>query len=264
MLSRIDSDPIQFIGQGQWQDDRLLRQHWRLVDETLGEADGVSIVDGSDVPKHGEHSGGVARQWCGHLGKVDNCQAGVFAAYASRKGSTLLDRRLYLPEEWFEVGHCERWGKCGIPDETRFKTKQTLALERVQASVTEGGPRLRWLTGAEAFGRDGAFLDGVAALGRWYYAEVPQDTQVWLTRPPTAVLAWTARGRRPRTARLVPGAPAPQLSRWTRGILTRAKKAVRGPWWPSSPANGAWRYAQACRAQTCGWSFGVGWERTQS
>ena len=111
----------QFIGQGQWQDDLLLRQHWRLVDETLGEADGVYIVDGSDVPKQGEHSVGVARQWCGHVGKVDNCQAGVFAAYASRKGYTLLDRRLYLPEEWFDAAHRERWGKCGIPDATLLR-----------------------------------------------------------------------------------------------------------------------------------------------
>ena len=83
----------QFIGQGQWQDEALLLQHWRLVDATLGEADGVYIVDGSDLPKQGEHSVSVARQWCGHVGKVDNCQAGVFAAYASRKGYTLLDRR---------------------------------------------------------------------------------------------------------------------------------------------------------------------------
>jgi SRSO17 transposase len=159
-----------------------------LVDETVGEADGVYSVDGSDMPKQGEHAVGVARQWCGHVGKVDNCQAGVFAAYASRKGYTLLDRRLYLPEEWFDAPHRERWCKCSIPDATRFKTKQVLALEMVQASVTEGGPRFRWLTCDEAFGRDGAFLEGIAALERWYFAEVPHDTQVWL----------------------VPGAPGPQ------------------------------------------------------
>ena len=172
-----------FIGQGQGQDDMVRRRHWRLVEETLGEADGVYIVDGADVPKQGEYSVGVARQWCGQLGKVDHCQAGVFAAYASRKGYTLLDRRLYLPEEWFDVAHRERWGTCGIPAETLFKTKQALALEMVQALVTEGGLRFRWLTCDEAFGRDGAFLDGIAALGRWYVAEVPHDTQVWLTPP---------------------------------------------------------------------------------
>jgi SRSO17 transposase len=200
----------QFIGQGQWQDEPLLHTHWHLVDDTLGEADGVCIVDSSDFPKQGEHSVGVARQWCGRLGKVDNCQAGVFTAYASRKGYTLLDRRLYLPEEWFDAAHRARWRKCGIPDQTPFQTKPTLALEMVQALGQDGGLRFRWVTCDEAFGRDGAFLDGIAALGRWYFAEVPHDTQVWLTRPATAVPAWTGRGRRPRKARLVPGAPAPQ------------------------------------------------------
>lgn len=200
----------QFIGQGQWQDEPLLHKHWHLVDDTLGEADGVCIVDSSDFPKQGAHSVGVARQWCGRLGKVDNCQAGVFTAYASRKGYTLLDRRLYLPEEWFDAAHRARWCKCGIPDQTPFQTKPTLALEMVQALVQDGGLRFRWVTCDEAFGRDGAFLDGIAALGRWYFAEVPHDTQVWLTRPATAVPAWTGRGRRPRKARLVPEAPAPQ------------------------------------------------------
>jgi SRSO17 transposase len=200
----------QFIGQGQWTDDALLHRHWGLVDETLGEADGVCLVAGSDFPKQGGHSVGVARQWCGRLGKGDNCQAGVFTAYASRKGYTLLDRRLYLPEEWFDAAHRERWRKGGIPEETPFKTKQALALEMVQTLVTEGSLRFRWVTCDEAFGRDGAFLDGVAALGRWYFAEVPHDTHVWLPRPATAVPAWAGRGRRPRKPRLVPGAQAPQ------------------------------------------------------
>jgi SRSO17 transposase len=200
----------QFIGQGQWQDEALLHKHWALVDETLGEADGVCIVDGSDFPKQGEHSVGVARQWCGRLGKVDNCQAGVFAAYASRKGYTLLDRRLYLPEEWFDAAHRERWQRCGIPEDTPFTTKPALALEMLRALVTADTPRFRWVTCDEAFGREPTFLDGVAALARWYLAEVPHDTRLWLQRPATAVPAWAGRGRRPRKARLVPGEPAPQ------------------------------------------------------
>jgi SRSO17 transposase len=74
------------IGQGQWQDEALWRQHWALVDETLGEADGGCIVDGADFPKPGEHSVGVTRQWGGRLGQVEHGHAGVFAAYASRQG----------------------------------------------------------------------------------------------------------------------------------------------------------------------------------
>jgi SRSO17 transposase len=198
----------QFIGQGQWQDEALLQQHWRLVDETLGEADGVIIVDSSEFPKQGEHSVGVARQWCGRLGKVDNCQSGVFTAYASRHGYTLLDRRLYLPEAWFDAAHRDRWHKCGIPDATPFKTKPALALEMLEAAV--GTLRCRWVTCDEAFGREPAFLDGVAALQRWYFAEVSHDTRVWLTRPATALPAAAGRGRRPRKPRLVSGEPTPQ------------------------------------------------------
>ena len=85
------------VSEGAWDDEALLAVQRRLVDETLGEADGVLLIDGSDMPKQGRHSAGVARQWCGATGKKDNCQAGVFLGYASRRGYTLLDRRLYLP-----------------------------------------------------------------------------------------------------------------------------------------------------------------------
>jgi SRSO17 transposase len=179
-----------------------------LVDETLGEADGVVIVDRSEFPKQGEHSVGVARPWCGRLGNVDTCQSGVFTAYASRTGSTRLDRRLYLPEAWFAAAHRERWMQCGIPEETSFKTQPAVALEMLGAAV--GSLRFRWVTCDEAFGREPDFLDGVAPLPRWYGAEVPHDTRVWLTRPATAVPVASGRGRRPRKPRLMPGEPAPQ------------------------------------------------------
>ena len=154
----------QFMGQGQWQDEELLQQHWSLVAEMLGEADGVCMVDGSDCPKQGEPSVGVARQWCGRLGKVENGQAGVFAAYASRKGSTRLDRRLYLPDEWFDAAHRTRWHTCGVPEATLFKTKPTLALEMLRAVVQAGTVRFHWVTCDAALGREPTVLDGVAAL----------------------------------------------------------------------------------------------------
>jgi SRSO17 transposase len=95
----------QFVGEGSWDDEALLAEHQRQVDETLGEEDGVLNTLGSDFPKHGSHSAGVAGQWCGHTGKKDNCQAGVFLGYASCKGARLLDQRLYLPESWFDEEH---------------------------------------------------------------------------------------------------------------------------------------------------------------
>lgn len=200
----------QFIGQGRWQDEKLLRKHWSLVDESLGEADGVWIVDGSGFPKKGEHSVGVARQWCGQLGKLENCQEGVFAAYASRKGYTLLDRRLYLPQRWFEADYRARWEKCGIPEQMTFKTEPELALEMLQAVIKAGNLRFRWVTCDEAYGKDPVFLDGVAGLARWYLAEVPHSTRVWETRPKTAVPEWQGRGPHPTKERVVAGEPAPQ------------------------------------------------------
>ncbi len=200
----------QFIGQGQWADQKLLQKHWQLVDRTLGEEDGVYIPDDSGFPKKGEHSVGVGRQWCGILGKVENCQTGVFGAYASRRGYTLIDRRLYLPEEWFDEDHKERWKKCGIPDETTFKTKPELALEMLQAVVEEGSLRFQWVACDEGYGRNPEFLDGVADVERWYLAEVPHNTRVWETRPKTAVPEWSGRGQHPSKERLVAGEPEPQ------------------------------------------------------
>jgi SRSO17 transposase len=195
----------QFIGQGRWQDDKLLHKHWQLVDETLGEDDGVYIIDESGFPKKGDHSVGVARQWCGVLGKVENCQVGVFGAYASRHGYTLVDHRLFLPEKWFDDNYRERWKKCGIPEETTFQTKPQIALQRLQAVVAHGRLRFRWVMCDELYGRNPDFLDGVADLDRWYFAEVPCDTHVWKTRPKTAVPEWSGRGPHPRKERLCPG-----------------------------------------------------------
>lgn len=200
----------QFIGQGRWQDEPFLQKHWQLVEATLGEADGVFILDSSEFPKKGQHSVGVARQWCGVRGKVENCQSGVFAAYANRKGYTLVHRRLYLPAAWFDAEHQERWQKCEIPPGTRFQTKPALALELLHEVVAAGSLHFRWVVCDEAFGRDPEFLDEVAALDRWYFAEVPHDTRVWERRPTTAVPPWTGRGRRPTQARVQPGEPEPQ------------------------------------------------------
>jgi SRSO17 transposase len=200
----------QLIGQGRWKDEKLLQKHRHLGDETLGEADGVYIVDGSGFPKKGTESVGVARQWCGVLGKVENCQVGVFAAYASRKGYTLIDYHLYLPELWFTEEYAARWRKCGIPEKTIFQTKPELALEMLQTIGDEGALRGQWVTADEAFGRSTAFLDGVAALDLWYVAEAPVDTQVWRERTQTAVPEWSGEGRLPSKERLLPGEPKPQ------------------------------------------------------
>jgi SRSO17 transposase len=197
-----------FISAGTWDDEALLLQHWKEVEQELGEDEGVLMVDGSDFPKQGGHSAGVKRQYCGELGKRANCQAGVFVGYVSTQGYTLLDRRLYLPVEWItDDAYAERRRQCGIPPTITFKTKPALAEEMLTAIVKTRSLRGRWVVADEAFGDNPGFLDGVAGLGLWYFAEVPHSTRVWETRPGTHVPPWRGRGRRPQRERLRAGAP---------------------------------------------------------
>ncbi|RLG32041.1 IS701 family transposase [Methanosarcinales archaeon] len=226
-----------FVSDGVWSDALILNRHWQEVDRDLGEEDGVFILDGSDFSKQGNKSVGVKRQYCGELGKVANCQAGVFLGYASRQGYTLLDRRLYLPEEWVkDEAYAERREKCGVPEDIEFKTKPQLGWEMIRAVHEAGTLRGRWLACDEAFGRDTGFLDKVGEIDLWYYAEVPHDTQVWLERPATAVPEWSGRGRKPTRERLVAGDSLPQTvaaiaqaqpaHKWSRYTI---KEGSKGP-----------------------------------
>jgi SRSO17 transposase len=126
----------------------LCREH---VVGRLGARDAVLVVDETAFVKKGRHSAGVARQYCGTLGKVENCQVGVFLAYGSRKGHALIDRRLYLPEAW--AGDAERRRAAKIPDEVPFRTKPEIAREMVARALDAGVP-CDWVLGDEVYGAD--------------------------------------------------------------------------------------------------------------
>lgn len=170
-----------FLTDSTWDDTAILQRHWQEVAVDLDDAEGMLLVDGSDFPKKGQHSVGVKCQYCGQLGKIANCQAGVFLAYASPHGATLLDRRLYLPQEWVEdPAFADRRTKCRIPTDVAFQTKNALALAMIESVVASAALRVRWVLADEAFGRDTAWLDAVADLGCWSMVEVPLTTPIWL------------------------------------------------------------------------------------
>jgi len=200
----------QFIGQSPWDAEAILHAHQAYVGETLGDAEeGAFIIDGGDVPKQGTESVGVARQWCGPLGKRANCQSSVVICYASPRGYTLVDRRLYLPEPWFTPAYAGRRRRCGVPADVAFRTHPQLAREMVAGLRARGPLPARWALCDEGFGRDTALLDRLAAADLWYRAEVPHTTRVWRERPAVGVPAGTGQGR-PRTrVRVDATAPAP-------------------------------------------------------
>lgn len=126
----------------------------------------------------------------------------MFVGYSSSQGYALLDRRLYLPQEWVEdAAYAERRAKCGIPSGTPVKTKIELGLEMLTALHDAQTVRCPWLMCDEGLGRDGTFLDRVAMLELWYFAEVPQDTRVWRERPVVGLPLPSTKGRKPTKER---------------------------------------------------------------
>src|SRR6516164_1037153 len=127
-----------FLSETVWDEEQMRWNYHQLVAEELGEPDGVLMFDESGFVKKGNDSAGVARQYCGTLGKVENCQVGVFAGYASRQGYALVDKRLFLPEAWFADAYAARQTACKVPQELTFQSKPQLAAAMLQAIPREG------------------------------------------------------------------------------------------------------------------------------
>ncbi|HSU82627.1 MAG TPA: IS701 family transposase [Thermoanaerobaculia bacterium] len=190
-----------FIGQVPWDPAPLLTTLARQVGEDLGEADGVIVFDPSAFAKKGTKSVGVARQWCGRLGKVENCQVGIYMAYASRIAHVLVNMRLYLPEEW--TGDRSRLRAAGVPKGIKFRTRHALALEMLE----EHGASLphAWVTGDDEMGRPMDFRTKLRARGERYLLAVPSNTLIRdIEAPPPE---YAGRGRHPKN-------PFTRVDRW--------------------------------------------------
>jgi SRSO17 transposase len=197
-----------FLGQTAWADEPLRRELADWVNQELGTEQGTLIVDEMGVPKCGDQSVGVARQYCGATGKIDNCQVGVYVAYASATGHTLLDERLYLTEEW--AADIKRRKEAGVPEAIVFRTKPELALELIRSV----GPQVRhgWVTFDEGYGKDPGFLSGLEELDERYIGEVPKSFRCWRQRPEVEQPKPGRTGRPRRKPRVRRGEPEPQTA----------------------------------------------------
>ena len=139
----------QFLYRGRFSADKLRDELRLYVGEKLGEPDGILVMDDTGFLKQGKKSCGVKRQYSGTAGKITNCQIGVFLTYSSSKGHALIDRRLYLPEEW--CADTARRRGAGVPEDVTFQTKPQMALEMVQEATAAGMP-YAWVTGDCAYG----------------------------------------------------------------------------------------------------------------
>jgi len=163
-----------FVGAGNWDDGCVLDELRAHIREELGDPLGVLVVDGSAFPKSGRESVGVKRQWCGRLGKVDNCQVGVYLGYASPKGHTLIEQRLYLPEEW--ASDPQRRSKCYVPEGVEHMTSWEIAAAMIQVNGAEL-PHC-WVSADDEFGRASEFRAALPKAGERYIVDVTCNTKV--------------------------------------------------------------------------------------
>lgn len=206
-----------FVGAGRWDDRQVLAELRRHAVEELGDPAGILIIDPSTFAKKGDDSVGVKRQWCGRLGKVENCQVGFFMAYATPKGHTLVHAELHLPEEW--AADEARRAKCHVPEEVVFRTTQQQASDWLMSHGRQF-PHA-WVVADEEFGKSGSLREVLRQRKERYILTVQGSRNIRLLDPRQP------KGRRdPATGRRCL-APFQRVDEFARALPPSAWKRVR-------------------------------------
>ena len=177
--ARGEANPYAFqhlLGRAAWSPDAARDALYAYVAAHLGHADGVAVIDETGFLKQGTHSAGVARQYCGTAGRIANCQVGVFLAYAGPRGHTLVDRELYLPEDWTKAP--ARLQAAGLAPDTPFATKPQLA-QRMLARARDAGLPVAWVTGDSVYGHSADLRQWLEARSQSYVLAVAGNEYVW-------------------------------------------------------------------------------------
>jgi SRSO17 transposase len=201
-----------FISDVHWDEEQMRWNYHQLVAEEMGDLDGVLMFDETGFVKKGKDSVGVARQYCGTLGKVENCQVGVFAGYASRHGYALVDKQLFLPEVWWTDAYAARRTRCNVPAALTFQSKPQLAAAMLEAIAHEGLLPFKYIVADCLYGNSPTFLDAVeACVGITALVAIPSETRCWLQRPPTEDKRYRYQGEARAKRVMVDPASAPRM-----------------------------------------------------
>jgi SRSO17 transposase len=216
-----------------WDADELRDEVRSYVVEHLGDTGGVLVVDETGFLKKGGKSAGVQRQYSGTAGRIENCQVGVFLAYASRRGRALVDRELYLPTQW--AADAARRVEAHVPDRVGFATKPQLAQAMLERAVEAGVPA-RWVTADEVYGGDARLRAFLEQQDLAYVLAVKATQPLWAhgEQGPAEVPAWELVAGLPvrawRRLSAGDGAKGPRVYDWARVALTRPGWPGRGFW----------------------------------
>jgi SRSO17 transposase len=193
-----------FMKTYQWDHKAMEVRHQEMLAEKIASPEGMLNVDSCESPKKGKESVGVARQYCGAVGKVDNCQSGVFLGYASEKGYGLLTGRLYMPKIWFTDAYGERRNDTLVPGDLTFKTKPQIARDLIDEVVQRKQFPAKWVGCDAVFGSDWEFLESLPD-GVCYFAAIHSHAKVFLKKPRVGLPTYRGRGRHPQTPRVLKG-----------------------------------------------------------
>ncbi len=185
-----------FVSDAPWDEDKIMSKYRSLLNDDIGHPDGAIIFDESGFAKKGDDSIGVARQYSGNIGKVDNCQVGVFAAYTSPHGYSLIDKRLYVPEHWFSDEYSERREKCLLPPEIKFQTKPQLAAEILRGIAEQKQLPFRYVLADSVYANPDFVEAAESIVGVTYLLQIAEDTRCWLQNPVTVEKEYKYRGQK--------------------------------------------------------------------
>lgn len=260
-----------------WDADLVRGDLRDYVVEHLGHPEGVLVADETGFLKKGTKSAGVARQYSGAAGRIENAQVGVFLVYATAFGRTFLDRELYLPKAWAEDR--ERCAQAGIGDQVRFAAKPGLAMAMLARAMGAGVPA-RWVTGGEVYGQQSTLRTMLAERGMPYVLAVPVDQRVFPVAGGVSAelradaLAATLPARAWKRLSAGPGAKGPRIYHWARVLIRPVDGAGKRHWLLGSgatcPTRAAWRTTCAPggptprRAGWRGWPAPAGPSRSPS
>lgn len=218
-----------FMENSPFDDLKLMQVYSNKLSSMLSDPAGMLSVDSTELVKKGKHSVGVARQYCGRLGKTENCQSVVFIGYAGNRGYGLVDYQLFMPEKWFNKEYEPLLQKCGVPEGLSFKTKPEMAGELLARAFYSGLLKAKWIGCDGLFGASKTFLDSLPQEC-YYFADIHSPTLVWKDRPETALPEYSGRG--PRPAKPKASFPPVQVSQiatddripWERVILAEGSQ----------------------------------------
>lgn len=192
-----------FVSDARWDEEQIMIKYRNMVKDDLGHPSGAIIFDETGFVKKGKESIGVSKQYCGTIGKVDNCQVGVFASYVSPYGYSLIDKRLFIPEKWFLPEYKERREKCKLPEDVEFKSKPQLAVDMLSEIADQEIIPFRYILADSVYGKSPEFIEAADSLiDVTYLVQMAEDTLCWLKQPVVIEKPYSYKGEK-RTRKIL-------------------------------------------------------------